>query len=197
LVFKKNATSKQKCIEHVDSDYAGDLDKRRSTTGYLFTLSQAPVSWRSTLQSIIALSTTEAKYIAMTEAVKEAIWLQGLLDVLGIDQDLLKINCDSMSAIYLAKSQVYHVRTKHIDVRFHFVQEILDEDDIELQKIHMKENPADMLIQGCFGSEVCTLQRVTSYPSSCVSSVELVWMNYVWLDPVGHGYVGNHNGAIN
>jgi len=77
--------------------------------------------------------------------MKEAIGLQGLLDDLGIDQDLLKINCDSMSAIYLVKNQVYHARTKHIDVRFHFVQEILDEGDIKLQKIHTKENLADML----------------------------------------------------
>jgi len=82
---------------------------------------------------------------AMTKAIKEVIWLQGLLDDLGIDQDLLKIICDSMSAIYLAKNQVYHVRMKHVDVRFHFVREILDEGDIKLLKIHTKENPADML----------------------------------------------------
>jgi len=59
----------------------------------------------------------------------------------------LKINCDSMSAIYFAKNQVYHVRMKHIDVRFNFVLEILDEGDIELQKIHTKENPGDMLLR--------------------------------------------------
>jgi len=59
--------------------------------------------------------------MAMVEAMKEAIWLQGLLDNLMIDQDLLKINCDSTSAIYLTKNQVYHVMTKHIDARFHFI----------------------------------------------------------------------------
>ena len=69
----------------------------------------------------------------MTEVMKEKIWLQGLLDDLGIDQDMLKINCDSMGAIW-----VYHIRMKHIDVRFHFVQEILDEGDIELKKIHTR-----------------------------------------------------------
>ena len=74
------------------------------------------MSWRSTLQFTVALSTIEAEYMAMTEAMKEALWLQDLLDDLGVDQDLLKINCDSMSAIYLAKNQVYHVQTKHIDV---------------------------------------------------------------------------------
>ena len=85
--------------------------------------------------------------MAMTEAMKEAIWLQGLLDDLGIEQDLLKINCDSISAIYLVKNQVYHARTKHIDVRFHFVREILEYGDIELLKIHTTENPANMLIK--------------------------------------------------
>ena len=83
--------------------------------------------------------------MAMTEAMKEAIWLQRLLDDLGIDQDLLKINCGSMNAIYLTKNQVYHARTKHIDVKFHFVQENLDKVDIELQKIHTKDNPLTCL----------------------------------------------------
>jgi len=83
--------------------------------------------------------------MAMTEAMKETLSLQGLLEDLEIDQDLLKINCDSISAIYLATKQVYHARMKHINVRFHFVLEILDEGDIELLKIHTKENPADML----------------------------------------------------
>jgi len=68
-----------------------------------------------------------------------------LLDDLRIDQNLLKINYDSMSAIYLAKNQIYHARTKHIDVRFYFVWEILNKGDLELKKIYTKENPADML----------------------------------------------------
>ena len=66
---------------------------------------------------------------------------------MGIDQNLLKINYDSMRVIYLAKNQVYHARTKHINVRFHFIREILEEGDIESLKVHTKENPADMLIK--------------------------------------------------
>jgi len=111
---------------------------------HVFTLAQVSVCWRSILQSTIALSTI-ALSMTMMEAMKEVIWLQRLLDDLRIDQNLLKINCDSMNAIYLAKNQVYHVRMKHIDVKFHFFQEILKEGDIELWKIHTKENPADML----------------------------------------------------
>ncbi|KAH9718108.1 hypothetical protein KPL71_022089 [Citrus sinensis] len=82
LLFKKDCG--QQCVGYCDSDFAGDLDKRRSTTGYVFTLGGGPVSWRSILQSTIALSTTEAKYMAATEAVKEAIWLKGLLGDLGV-----------------------------------------------------------------------------------------------------------------
>ena len=73
LVFEKDSTGKQECVGYVDSDYTGDLDKRRSITGYVFILSQASVGWRSILQSTAALLTTEAKYMAMTEALKEVI----------------------------------------------------------------------------------------------------------------------------
>jgi len=89
---------------NVNSDYARDLDKRQSKTGYVFTLSQAPVTWRFILQSTVVLSTTEAEYMVMMEAMKEAIWVQGSLDDLEIDQDPLKINCDSMSDIYLVNN---------------------------------------------------------------------------------------------
>ncbi|KAH9684220.1 hypothetical protein KPL71_027928 [Citrus sinensis] len=82
LLFKKDCG--QQCVGYCDSDFAGDLDKRRSTTSYVFTLGGDPVSWRSILQSTIALSTTEAEYMAATEAVKEAIWLKGLLGDLGV-----------------------------------------------------------------------------------------------------------------
>jgi len=73
LVFEKDIMGKQECIGYVDSDYAGDLDMHRSTTGYVFTLSYAPVSWHFILQSTIILSTTEAEYMAMTDTMKETI----------------------------------------------------------------------------------------------------------------------------
>ncbi|XP_075102703.1 secreted RxLR effector protein 161-like [Nicotiana tabacum] len=114
LIFEQEDS--QYLVGYCDSDYAGDLDKRRSTTGYVFTIANAPVSWKSTLQSTVALSTTEAEYMAITEAVKEAIWLQGLLRDLGIGQENITLFCDSQSAIQLAKNQVYHARTKHIGV---------------------------------------------------------------------------------
>ncbi|WKA13061.1 hypothetical protein VitviT2T_030394 [Vitis vinifera] len=80
---------------YVDLDYAGDLDKRRSTTCYIFTLFGGPVSWKSQLQSIVALSTIEAEYIAATEAMKEALWLQGLVKELGVLNSVVEIFLDS------------------------------------------------------------------------------------------------------
>ena len=75
LVFVKDTIGKKECIRYVNSDYAGDHDKRRSMTGYVFIFIQAPVSWYSILQFTVTLSTTEAEYMAITEAMKETIWL--------------------------------------------------------------------------------------------------------------------------
>ena len=73
-----------KVLGYVDSDFAGDLDKRRLVTGLVFTLFGGAVSWKASLQSVVALLTTEAEYIALTEAVKEAKWLRGLVSELGL-----------------------------------------------------------------------------------------------------------------
>ncbi|KAH9761191.1 hypothetical protein KPL70_000407 [Citrus sinensis] len=143
LLFKKDCG--QQCVGYCDSDFAGDLDKRRSTTGYVFTLGGGPVSWRSILQSTIALSTTEAKYMAATEAVKEVIWLKGLLGDLGVIQENITVFCDNQSAIFLGKNQTYHARTKHIDVKYHYVREIIESGVVLLRKIDTKDNPSDML----------------------------------------------------
>ena len=83
LVFERVDKCNQYAIGYVDSDYAGDLDKWQSTIGYVFTLIGVPMTWKPTLQSIVALSTTEVEYMALIEAVKEAIWLGGLVDELG------------------------------------------------------------------------------------------------------------------
>ena len=96
-----------------DSDYAGDVDSRRSMTGYVFTLGGSAVSWKATLQATVTLSTTEAEYMALTAAAKEGIWLKGLVSDLGLHHDQATVYCDSLSAICLAKDQVHHERTKH------------------------------------------------------------------------------------
>lgn len=128
----------------VDSDFAGDLDKRRSSTGYLFMLCGGPISWKSHLRSIVALSSTEAEYIAATEAMKETIWLRGLLNEPEVLEGEVVLYCDNQGAIQLCKNSVYHERTKHVDVRFHFIREVVSSGMVKLEKVHTDDNPADM-----------------------------------------------------
>ena len=78
------------------------MDDRRSTTRYVFTLLGGPIFWRSTVQSLMAMSTTKAEYMAVAEATKEALWLKALVKELGLNQGV-QLHCDSQSAIYLAK----------------------------------------------------------------------------------------------
>ncbi|GKB35118.1 hypothetical protein Tco_0880060 [Tanacetum coccineum] len=92
-----------------------------------------------------------AEYMAMTETVKEAIRLQGLLGELGIKQKFVTMHSASQSAIHLAKNQVYHARTKNIDVWYHFIREILEEGGVRIQKIHTSKDPADMLTKAVAG----------------------------------------------
>nr|GEY30295.1 retrovirus-related Pol polyprotein from transposon TNT 1-94 [Tanacetum cinerariifolium] len=116
----------------VDADYAKDLDKGRSVTGYVFMVHGCVVSWKATLQHVVALSTTEAEYMALTEAVKESIWLKGLLIELGVNLRSVVINCDNQYAIHLSRKAMFHERTKHIKVRYHFINEIMESKEIEV-----------------------------------------------------------------
>eukprot|EP00253_Pinus_taeda_P018476 PITA_18476 len=122
----------------------GDLDKRRSTIGYVFTLAGGAISWMSKLQETVALSTTEAEYIAASDSSKEAIWLKGLLDEIGRTREKVDVLCDSQSAIHLATNPAYHSITKHIDVRYNFLRHVIEGGKVALQKVHMRENCVDI-----------------------------------------------------
>ncbi|KAG8503781.1 hypothetical protein CXB51_001898 [Gossypium anomalum] len=132
-------------IGYVDADFVGAIDRRRSLTGYVFTIEGCAISWKATLQTTVALSTTEAEYMAITEACKEAIWLKGLFSELNEDLQISTVFCDSQSVIFLTKDQMFHERTKHIDIRYHFVRDIIARGDIVVCKIITYENPADMM----------------------------------------------------
>ncbi|KAG8474963.1 hypothetical protein CXB51_031688 [Gossypium anomalum] len=144
-VYIQFARTKDGVIGYVDADFVGDLDRRRSLTGYVFTIRGCAISWKATLQTIVALSTTEAEYMAITEACKEAIWLKVLFSELNEDLQINIVFCDSQSAIFLTKDQMFHERTKHIDVWYYFVYDIIACGDIVVSKISTHENPADMM----------------------------------------------------
>jgi hypothetical protein len=129
---------------YVDSNFASDLDKRRSTSGYVFTLASGAISWMSKLQNIVGLSTTEAEYVVSSHACKEAVWLKGLFGEFGRMQDKVKLLCDNQSTIHLAKNPTCHSKTKHIPIKYHFVRQIIDERGVSLEKVHTKENCANI-----------------------------------------------------
>ena len=130
---------------YTDADMAGDVDSRKSTSGYLITFAGGAVSWQSRLQKCVALSTTEAEFIAATEACKELLWMKKFLSELGLHQEKYELFCDSQSAIHLGKNSSFHSRSKHIDVRYHWIRDILEKKLLQLKKIHTDENGSDML----------------------------------------------------
>ncbi|KAE8664146.1 Serine-threonine protein kinase [Hibiscus syriacus] len=117
----------------------------RYLRGYVYTLGGTAVSWVSQLQNIVALSTTEAEYVAVTEAIKEMVWLQSFLEELGKKQENNVLYCDSQSAIHLVKNPSFHSRKKHIQMRYHFIRSLLEDGILKLEKISGSQNPADML----------------------------------------------------
>ncbi|XP_067933781.1 uncharacterized protein [Watersipora subatra] len=131
---------------YCDSEWAGDEESRRSTTGYMFTLGSAPISKRTRKQSTVALSSCEAEYIALAEAVKEMIYQHEFCILLGhsiAQPPKTLIYCDNQGAIALRtkrSGQMNH--TKHIDVRYHFIRE---RHDAEYQYIPSSDNLADIL----------------------------------------------------
>ncbi|KAL2497738.1 cysteine-rich RLK (RECEPTOR-like protein kinase) 8 [Abeliophyllum distichum] len=143
LVFR-HCSEGIKLKEYVDANYATDRDSRKSTISYAFTLCNSCISWKSRLQHIVALSTTESEYVAITEAVKEALWLKGLLSELKLLYNPVVVFSDSQSAIQLCKNPVFHDRTKHMDVRLHFNSDIVSKNQIHLEKIPTQANPSDM-----------------------------------------------------
>ncbi|CAJ2642124.1 unnamed protein product [Trifolium pratense] len=130
---------------YTDADMACDLDCRKSTSGYMMTFAGGAVSWQSRLQKCVALSTTEAEYIVATEAAKELLWMKKFLQELGFEQEKFVLFCDSQSAIHLGKNPTFHSRSKHIEVRYHWIREALEMKSFSLEKIHTDENGSDMM----------------------------------------------------
>ncbi|XP_048604819.1 secreted RxLR effector protein 161-like [Brassica napus] len=128
-----------------DSDYAVDQDNSRSISGFVFSVGGNTVSWRSCLQRVVALSTTEAEYISLSEASREAVWFKGICEDLGFDQEAAEIHCDSQSAIYLSKNHMFHERTKHMKLKYNFIREVVADGQVRVLKVHTSKNAADVL----------------------------------------------------
>ena len=133
---------------YADSDWAGCLDTRRSTTGWMIRIGGAPISWQSKRQRTVALSSCEAEYMAAAECSKEIMWLIGIMNELklpGIPKGGVPLFIDNEAALKLTKNPELHARTKHIDIRYHFIREQVQDGKVAPTQVGTKANLADLL----------------------------------------------------
>jgi len=129
-----------------DADWGSDITTSKSVSGYLFYLSGGVISWSSKKQSSVALSSTEAEYMALAHAAQEAIWLRSLQHELGFQgPSPTTIFEDNQSAIALAKNPVYHPRTKHVRIKYHFIRDKVESNEIRLEYVPTENMLADAL----------------------------------------------------
>lgn len=144
-IFYKKGDCKQ-LTAYSDSDFAGDLDDRKSTTGCVFMFNSGAVSWSSKKQPVVSLSTTEAEYIAAASCACQCVWLRRVLTELGyVQEECTTILCDNSSTIKLSKNPVLHGRSKHIDIRFHFLRELVRDGVVDLRHCNTQDQIADIM----------------------------------------------------
>ena len=141
-IFSENSD----LVGYTDSDWAGSGDDRKSTSGYVFHMGSGAISWASKKQLIVALSTAEAEYVAATAAACQVVWMRRMLRSLCQEQATTTIIfCDNSLAIALSKNSVFHKRTKHIDTKFHYIRELVNNGEIVLEHCRTQEQVADIL----------------------------------------------------
>jgi transposase InsO family protein len=131
-------------VAYADSDWASDPNTRKSTTGYLVKLANGVFSWNSRAQKSIALSSTEAEYMSLSDTSRQLVWIRTLFQELGINLGPIPLCGDNQGSIFLASNPVQEKRIKHIDLRYHYIREIIRQKQIELLFIEGAENPADL-----------------------------------------------------
>lgn len=143
--YEKGAELKPMLLGYSDSDFAGDMEDRKSTTGVGYFLNGSLVTWASQKQKIVALSSCEAEYVAAAAAACQGIWLSRLVaDFLGTKETTVRLLMDNLSAIALSRNPVHHDRSKHIDTRYHFLRECVEEGKVEIEHVRTAEQVADI-----------------------------------------------------
>ena len=129
----------------VDADYGGCKDTRRSTSGYVFLMAGGPVTWSSKRQATVALSTVEAEYVAMSRCAQQMMWMQSWLSEVEVDYSVPGvIRGDNRSAITLTKNTRDHGKVKHINIRHHYIRELLQSGAIVLEQVSSSDNLANL-----------------------------------------------------
>ncbi|GAU26641.1 hypothetical protein TSUD_102510 [Trifolium subterraneum] len=147
ILFPSTDKGKQcKLVAYSDSSWCGDIEDRKSTAGYVFLLGGAPIAWSSKKESVVALSSCEVEYIAASLCACQAIWLANLIEeIMGEDHGVVKMRIDNISAINLAKNHVAHGKSKHIEMRFHYLREQVSNGRICVEHCKSEDQIADIM----------------------------------------------------
>lgn len=144
--LKYTSTADLKLQGYTNSDWAGSVTDRKSTFGCCFNLGSAMISWCSRKQTSLAISTAKAKYIAACVATREVVWLRNLLARLfGQSMEPTVIHYDNQSYVKLSINPVFHDRTKHVEIKYHYIKDMVQRKAIQLRYICTDEQTADIL----------------------------------------------------
>ena len=146
-----DGSSNEEIIAYSDSDWAGDKESRKSITGNFVTCAQGPVSWVSRKQKTVALSSTEAEYMALSDCSRQLIWIKQLLKELQFNSDIPILHGDNQGSLFWSENAVTEKHSKHIDIRYHYICNLIEQKKIILNFIEGKNNPADILTRNLGG----------------------------------------------
>lgn len=139
---------------YCDADWASDMDQRKSTTGYVYTMFGGAVSWNCKRQPTIALSSTEAEYMSMVSAIQECKWLKQFLEEIFEIKESVTIYCDNKGALQVLLNNSYSPRTKHMDIKDKFIREKINDGEINVRYMETSEMPADILTKAVPNSKI-------------------------------------------
>ena len=128
-----------------DSDWGSDPTTRRSQTGFFLSLATGAISWTSRAQKTVAHSSTEAEYMALSDCSRQCVWVHQLLKELGYYVKPIQISGDNQGSIFIAQNPVTEKRSKHVDIRYHYIREVIERGLVEVNYIPGEDNPADLL----------------------------------------------------